>query len=363
MYRAFWCVVGCWLGVAALRAQSAEAVVSGCVDEAGTGLPLSGAHVFVAGSLRGAATGPDGCFRLTVPTGAHRLVVSMVGYTTVHEDLVVRTGSPRTFRFHLAPATQTLGDVLVEAERDRAWERQRRRFERLLLGETPNAAQTRLLNPEVLVFEGGRWGRLSARAQAPLLIENRALGYRIQYVLTDFSWGGGVLRFDGEPLFEELTPQDSAEAVRWEANRRQAFLGSLRHFLLCALADSSEAARFQTTRLPSLDEVARARLRFPVQPRQLLSESGHPDEQVLEFHGLLEVQYRREQESPAYLRWQGRLDRPQPQTSWLRLSDGPTRIDPHGELIDPYGLTVYGYLAFERLADEVPKEYRPSGLR
>jgi hypothetical protein len=28
--------------------------------------------------------------------------------------------------------------------------------------------------------------------------------------------------------------------------------------------------------------------------------------------------------------------------------------------LDPYGVTVYGYFAFERIADDVPKEYRPA---
>lgn len=359
LYRVLAGLVGSWLAVTAAQAQSPEAVLTGCVAEEGRLQPLPGAHVFIAGSMQGTAAGPDGCFRLAVPPGAHRLVVSMVGYNPVHEALVARAGETRTFRFHLTPATVTIGEVLVEAERDRTWERQRRRFERLFLGETPNAAQTRLLNPEVLTFEGGRWGRLTAHAREPLVIENLALGYRIRYVLTDFSWGGGVLRFDGEPLFEELTPQDTIQAARWAANRRTAFYGSLRHFLLCALADSTEAARFQTTRIPSLDDMARSRLHFPVRPHRLLAESEHPDEKVLDFHGLLEVQYHQEKEAFAYLRWQGRLDRPQPQKSWIRLSDGPTLIDQHGEVLDPYGLTVYGYLAFERLADEVPKEYRP----
>ena len=46
----------------------------------------------------------------------------------------------------------------------------------------------------------------------------------------------------------------------------------------------------------------------------------------------------------------------------LRITGG-TVYDPangiNGEVRDPYGLTVYGYFAFERVADDVPKEYRP----
>jgi hypothetical protein len=48
------------------------------------------------------------------------------------------------------------------------------------------------------------------------------------------------------------------------------------------------------------------------------------------------------------------------QRSWIKLTNGPTVVDQNGEVIDPYGVTVYGYFAFERIADDVPKEYRPA---
>ena len=34
-------------------------------------------------------------------------------------------------------------------------------------------------------------------------------------------------------------------------------------------------------------------------------------------------------------------------------------VDYKGDVLDPYGVTFYGFLAYERVADELPREYRP----
>jgi hypothetical protein len=82
---------------------------------------------------------------------------------------------------------------------------------------------------------------------------------------------------------------------------------------------------------------------------------------ALQFTGFIEGIYEPEDEEPAFLKLQGALRPPAPQLSWIRFSNGPTRGDWLGAPIDPYGITVYGYLAFERVRDELPNEYRPPG--
>jgi len=41
------------------------------------------------------------------------------------------------------------------------------------------------------------------------------------------------------------------------------------------------------------------------------------------------------------------------------LERGPATVDYKGEVVERYGVTVSGYFGFERVADQVPKEYRP----
>ena len=357
-----------------LRAQTVElTTLSGTVTDAETGAPLEGAHVFIATSMNGAVTDANGRYRLGgVPVGAHRLYVSRLGYEPQPLDVLLRRGGMHVFDFALGPSVVELGEVVVEAKRDRRWRRQLEAFTRLFIGETPNAEETKIINPEVLDFEG-RAGHLKARASEPLIIENHALGYRIQYFLKDFESEPTRVKYDGEPLFEEMTPESPEEAAAWTARRDSAFYGSFRHFILSVLAGRVEEQGFQLYQRPTPDGTAQSgtahsiglpttripEQRFPARAEDLYIQGEVPTENVLNFRGFAEFVYLGEVESEAFLEWQGRRGRPKYQSSLLLLENGPTVVDYKGDLHDPYGVTTFGHLAFERVADELPKEYRP----
>lgn len=354
----------------ALAQPNTTAVLTGRVTDSASGEPLVGAHVFIASSMIGTTTDVDGRYRLErVPTGAHRLYVSIIGFESDFLDVMLRTSRVYEFDFELSESVIEVGEVVVEGEEDKDWQRRLERFERMFIGETPNALETEILNPEVLDFDEGL-GSLQAVASAPLIIENRALGYRIQYFLDDFKAEGFRTRYDGEPLYEQMEPSSPEEAARWESKRREAFMGSFRHFLLALIADRVEAQGFKTYSRPGLSMAGSGGIgqrqildqqRFPVEPGQLISASEHPGEYLLDFRGFVEIRYLGETEGRAYLEWSGRPGRGDSnyQTSWINLENGPTVVDYKGDTLDPYGVTLYGYLAFERVANEVPKEYRP----
>lgn len=350
--------------------QTVRTTLSGEVRDAETGVPLTGAHVFIASSMIGTTTDREGKYVLSgVPLGAHRLYVSMLGFEDDFLDILLRSDETRSFDFALQPSVLEVGEIIVEAERDRRWKRRLERFTREFIGETPNAEQTTILNPEVLDFEDTR-GTFTAVASAPLLIENRALGYRIQYFLTDFESTPGRVRYDGEGLYQELEPEHAEEARTWELKRREAFVGSFRHFMLALIAGRSEAQGFQTFSRPSAsskrgDSFSAASVianqRFPIKPESLLSTGDVAGEFVLDFEGHLEIVFMGEQEDPAYLDWSLRPERSNPrfQTSWTFLDHGPAIVDYKGDTLDPYAVVFMGYWAFERVADDPPREYRP----
>ena len=93
-----------------------------------------------------------------------------------------------------------------------------------------NAKKVEIMNPEVLDFISQK-NDFNAIASAPLILDTRALGYRIRYFLYHFAATGDFAWQDGDCLFEPLTPEDDAQAARWEKNRQKAFQGSPRHFL------------------------------------------------------------------------------------------------------------------------------------
>lgn len=356
--------------------QVPAAVLTGTVVDDETGTPLAGVHVFIAESMIGTTTDGDGRYRLErVPLGAHRLYVSIIGFEPQPRDIILRESRTFTFDFRLTESVAELGEITVEAKGDRRWRRRLERFQRAFIGETPNAAETKLLNPEVLDF-ADKGGTLLAFAGEILEIENHALGYRVQYFLKDFAAEPTRIRYDGEPLYEEMEPESPEQAKMWEENRRKAFYGSFRHFLLAVLSGRGQEHGFETFQVPAPTGAAGqgtfnrssaiGNTRAPFDMQDLLQDTDNPNEKLLDIDGAIELIFKGELESDAYAEWQRSYGGPAGfrgerfQRSLFWQENGPTLVDYKGDILNPYGVTVSGHLAFERVADELPKEYRPS---
>lgn len=345
-----------------LQAQDIEkAVLEGRIVNVESGEPLHGAHVFLSGTTIGTVTNASGRFSLRgVSPGAHRLVISMIGFGRTSEDILVRSGEAKTFFKELKPVVYEMNDIFVGNLDDR-WERYLERFTRLFIGESERADSVKISNPEVLRFESRWWGRFTAEALAPLEIENYTLGYRIIYYLDEFYHSGTITRWDGEPLFTEMAPKDSLQAAYWKENRKEAFYGSLRHFFLALFDDRVREEGFAVYRLPrNLHGISRHN-RYRANPERLVREADEAHFLNFNFSGRLEIIYTEKEEDPRYVRWARDIRRSpaRTQTSYLELNKRPITIDPDGEIKETYGATRYGYFAFHRLADKTPREYRP----
>jgi hypothetical protein len=347
----------------AVRAQDtvdAGASVNGQVIDKSTGLPLSGAHVAIASSLRGTVTDGEGRYSLPgITPGAIRLIFSMIGFETAAVDTVLSSKTRMEIDIPMTPRVIELGDVSISGERPRRWTSRLRQFERLFLGESDLAEKSSIENAEVLEFGTGI-ARLTASASAPLVIENRGLGYRLTYHLREFERSAGKVRWDGDPLFEELEPVNDDERARWPVERCRAFFGSFRHFVLTLIEGGAWDEGFRLSTRHNLDPTNHT-MPFRASEHRLIHPTDSEETRELRWSGYLEVEYVRAPESDAYLRWERRgiHARPATQRSWIRVSRRPAIVDIEGEVADPYALTLYGYFAFTRIADMLPKEYRP----
>lgn len=345
-------------------AASAQSTLSGTVMDS-EGLPIPSANVYLSGTSRGTSTDVQGRFAIeNVAPGAYRLVASYIGYKAGTRDIQVRgTDSVAPIAFVLETSVGELGAIEVQAEGDERWRRRYERFKKILLGESENAALTTIENPWVLNFRE-RFGALTATATGPLEITNRALGYKLIYDLHDFEAIPTRIRYDGDERFEELVPEDDAQASRWAIARAQAYRGSLRHLLQSLGRGDAEAQgyTFMLRRTNSegmlIDYVGKA-----VADSNIVVVADQPGWYKLRFDGMLSVLYANEPEVPAYLtsEWfRGARSRPDDrQESGLTLEGSEQLIDPKGSPADPFGVGASGYLAFERLGDLVPAEFVP----
>ena len=107
-------------------------------------------------------------------------------------------------------------------------------FKKYFLGQNAFADDCEIENEEILEFNWTNSYTLVASAKSPLMIRNDALGYQIRCILAYFSldtkyekWSWAV-----KPEFKLLSTSDTDMINSWNENRKQAFFGSITHFLL-----------------------------------------------------------------------------------------------------------------------------------
>lgn len=107
------------IGLIPLASSAQEAgAIKGVVQDAETGKGLAEVNVVLSGTGRGANTAADGGFAITrLKPGEYELVVSLIGYATVRQRVVVAAGSETTLTFDLQQKPLDLSEILVQADR------------------------------------------------------------------------------------------------------------------------------------------------------------------------------------------------------------------------------------------------------
>jgi hypothetical protein len=374
-------------------AQQAR-VVTGRITEQGTGAPLPGVNVFLDGTTVGRATDGDGRYTIAYTArGDFELVASMIGYDRATVPLSLAPGDTLTVDFTLRERTLELEGVTVEGN-NRQWLERLERFRRYFLGRVDLAYACELANPEVLVFEQ-RGDALIARAEAPLRMRNRGLGYDVTFYLTSFTIRGrgdeAQVIQQGWERFEPLTPASPAEHTAWMDARQRAYDGSFRHFLHVLSRDRLETsdftvrlepedggrgrgvrgARRRVGRRDNFERVRSARrIARPATPleRAQMQRTGEriPSDRLLvltvEAGKRMVVTYTAEREEIGYARARTRRPR-RSQTSTLRLRGDRAVVNVRtGRFVPPSFFFKGGYWNYaETAAALLPYDYQPNG--
>jgi len=361
------------------------ASVSGRVLDDSTSAVLQNVNVFLAQTTLGCGTNENGQFEITkIPPGSYEIVASRVGYS-VNSFRVTLVSGKREFEIRLKPSAIRFNEVVVSATEPADWKKQLEKFNKMFLGSTRNAAKCRILNPEVLDFSESVYD-FTATARAPLEIENRALGYHLQFILTLFTTvapgmsvyvhsGPQVLRYEGFPRMTPLEASSAEEAAQWNENRLRAYRGSMRHFLSSLVKMEVEKEGFEMALVPRVLGVPINRYdpsspyfpppqasewnarREEVSAASLVSKTRNQDEWSLQYEGYLEVVYKLEPVERGYdLLLKRGTDA---QASWLRLNVAPVTVNARGLIKEMWPTQVHGYWAWTRVADMLPLDFEP----
>ncbi len=229
--------------------------ISGRVVNSSDKKPVSNASVFLSNSAVGAKSGDDGTFKLNnAKPGKYDMVVSFVGFETYRQTITVNDKDIALPDIEIKPQAILLSEVKIKPVTDADREKYYRWFKDEFLGTTQLAQECKILNPEILDFDyDDKTNVLTTSSQDFLEIENDALGYKIKYLLTNFTLDNGPfakvrLGYQGSVLFEEMNGTPSQER-RWQRRRQEVYDGSAMHFLRSALNNQLEQQGFRALRL------------------------------------------------------------------------------------------------------------------
>jgi hypothetical protein len=342
--------------------------VSGTVVSADDKSPIAGARVFIANTTIGVVSTTNGSFRLVgVPLGKSDVIISAMGYELVSKPLIIDSSTQQLLSITLKPKPVRMRSVRVMASRKPAdTSAYIRQIVTLLIGQTENAQQTALTNPQALrvsIDEDDK-GReiVTAESAEPLLIENKALGYKLTYHLTDCGISPHRSWYMGYVMFEERVPSSSLEESRWKEQRKRVYYGSRQHFLRALATDSLLQQGFAVRRVVDVDNYLRKAGDFEaVQASDIAAPANKPATMVFAGEPALEVVYERGQiefwmRSYLYHTVFERSGRP---VSLLQPKKSILLFNSLGYFEEPREVLLAGYYGLQRLADELPATYYP----
>ncbi len=325
------------------RLAAQHATIAGRVLDGERGTPLANANVFLANTPYGTGTGIDGSFRVTgFPPGVYTLVVSLVGFQFQARQVHVAVADSLQLTFILEPRLLETEEIQSVAVAPMEWRKLLKLFVREFIGQTSNADETRLLNPEVINLRRDSVTRLLiASTDSIVRVENNALGYRLSIVLSKFAWntdeGGG--QYLVYPRFEEIEGATNDMKKEWETNRQLSYHGSFAHFLKSLVRGTLEQEGF-TAHIGSITAL-RDGLEHPLTADAFsltpLADSGLWQ---FSFDGWLKVQYRG---------WRRR-------TSYITLNKRVAVMDDRGHLANPLCFETLGDWLEDRVAEMLPTD-------
>jgi iron complex outermembrane receptor protein len=101
----------------AAAAQTQDAVLTGKVTDATSNEPISGARVFVPGTVMATNSRLDGTYRLRLSPGTHEIRVAYIGYGLARDTVQVEAGAALTRDFQLEQEALALQELAVVGTR------------------------------------------------------------------------------------------------------------------------------------------------------------------------------------------------------------------------------------------------------
>jgi len=395
------------LVAAGTRCPAQNFTLSGVIkDKRGEVLP--GAGVYVSGYKIATSSDNNGAYKLLLKAGNYDILVQLIGYKALNKNVII-AGKDVKLDLVLEESITQLAEVTIKPDPNRAY--YIALFKDFFIGTTPNAVQCKLINPNVLIIDYDQDNALlTVKSNQFLIIENKALGYRIKYLINNFEYSRktNIVYYQGYPTYEDLKGSRRKKAA-WDKMRLTAYLGSPQHFFKSLYHKKATEEGFIINKLKSIpnsnrpkDSLINASIRrftqaqtltgnihltvgdslnywmrkknlpkevsvlskAPVLQDTLARLTSEPAIQEINFTDKLYVVYTKETEDAAFTgRLSFSISRPPEyfghQISTITLQQPPVYFYENGGIYNPRSMLFSGYWAWEKIADSVPMDYLP----
>jgi hypothetical protein len=360
----------CFSLVLLSQVTQAQAVIEkGVVLDKITHLPIAGASVFINASGIGTVSATDGSFNVSKfiqAQFAHPvLTIAAIGYETVNYNLANVRGE---IVIYMNPVVKELETVTVTAAEKNGWEKYGKDFIESFLSYSEFSNKCNIENPEVLKFYyESNSNTLKVIARKPLIILNKALGYKITYWLESFehNFSTRILYYSGLTFYEDLIRDNKrkVQAERWLKNRETAYRGSVMHFIRSVHAGQLDTSGFVVRPLEKVKDEIKNRYTNVVGTK-LLNETDFSDtvgaQKIIQFPNYLYIVYSKELEELPYLVKLQPFKKlnPAPQTSIVNLVGlDAVEIFANGHIEPAVSFFLEGYWSYEKLDKLLPLDY------
>lgn len=365
------------LWIATAQFAEAQRIISGKIIDFNTKQGLPAASVFLSNTSVGTNTNSAGEFKLELAgPGRFNLIVALIGYETYATEVSLQENITG-LKIELKHQVAELEEVVVGNYDKNGWEKWGIFFMEMLIGNTPNALNCKLLNKDAVKFTFSKKENiLRAYATEPLRIENNALGFDLTYSLTQFehNYKTRIFFYQGYPLFSERKPKNNRQYQKWLANRADTYKGSLMHFMRSVFRNKINEDGFEIKRIIR-QKAPSATIRLNGEPLMeevdvLINKPLNGDSIAfaiddntagLQFKDYLQVVYKNKVMSPLYIRSKRDITLGDPVTAKLFMPDASKVVSvlANGSYFFGKDILTLDYWAWsEKLSNLLPLEYR-----
>jgi CarboxypepD_reg-like domain len=335
-------------------------VISGKISS-DSSIALQAASVFAQNTTLGTVTDADGNFKLTLPNGGYDLIISFTGYKTETKRITTADANEK-IEIKLSAKEKELEAVAIKSSNEvlDGLVKYGQFFKEEFIGKTPGSSLCNIQNPEVLhFFFSKKKNRLKITATEPLVIKNEVLGYNIKYELDSFTheYKTELSTYSGNPLYENMQG-DSVQMQKWNMARKEAYKGSLLHFMRSIFNKDLKEQQFEIQYLVKVyDKEEAIKVKDIYSSINYIKYDSTATVEIEPNQPEVGVLYVASKPSAAYL-----LDNAgEPKDfKFTTLSFKPKEsivIEQNGYFYDQNDVTISGYLAWCKIAEQLPYDF------